>query len=142
MHKKMPISELVEREWGKITERIEIDGHGIQTLLDAQRPVLCWAQFVPNDIIESVDGTEVYCIYEYLGEFRQMNLATKKRVELGRTMRLTIHHRDIKQCEIMDAELIKALQATRRVVDYSESHGAPDQTRDLRGIVREVTILY
>ena len=139
---RIAISKLLHREWGRVTERVSIDREGIVTLRDTEKPVLCWPQFVPNDIVESIDGSEVYCIYEYLTEYRQINPATKKQVELGRVVALTIYDRDIEQCEIMDKAILAALNATRRVIDYSMSHGAPDQMFDLRGIRREITILY
>ena len=136
------ISEMIEQEWGKITERIDVDPDGVRTLRDPTKPVLCWPNFIAGDMIESVDGTEVYCLYEFFGEFRQVNLTTKKQVELGRNVKVRIHHRDIKQCEIMDVTLLKHLQATRRVVDYSVSFGEPDEDRDLQVLAREITILY
>ena len=139
---RIKISELVHREWGRITERIDIDNEGIITLRDSEKPVLCWAQYIPKDLIESIDGTEIYCIYEYLGEFRQISTVTRKQAELGRTVKIGIYHRDIKQCEIMDTKLLKAILATRRVVDYSVSYGDPVQDFDVRGIGREITILY
>ena len=139
---KLEISKLVEREWGRVTSKIEIDTAGISTLIDPNKPVLCWAQFVPNDLAESVDGSEVYCIYEYLAEHRHLDPKTKKQVEIGRTVQLTIYCTNIDQCENMDKAMLGALNATRRVIDYSTSFGAPDEPYDLRGIRREVTILY
>ena len=139
---RIKVSELLHREWGRVTDRVDIDTEGIVTLSDPEKPVLCWAQYIPNDIVESVDGTDPYCVYEYLGEFRQLNLSSKKQVELGRTVKIGIYHRDIEQCEIMDTKLLKALLATRRVVDYSVSYGDPVQDFDVRGIGREITILY
>ena len=139
---RIKISELLHREWGRVTDRVDIDDEGIITLRDPEKPILCWAQYIPNDLVESVDGSEIYCIYEYLGEFRQMNLSTRKQVELGRTVKISIYHRDIKQCEIMDTKLLKAILATRRVVDYSVSYGDSNPNLDVRGIGREITILY
>lgn len=142
MATRLKISDLIFREWGRITGRVDIDSEGIVTLNDPEKPVLCWAQYIPNDAIESVDGTNAYCIYEYLSEFRQMSLTTRKQVELGRTVKLGIYHRDIEQCEIIDTKLLRAFLATRRVADYSVSYGDPMRDLDVRGIGREITILY
>ena len=139
---KLLISELIEQEWGKITERIDVDPDGVRTLRDPAKPVLCWAQFISGDAIESIDGTDVYCLYDYFGEFRQVQLTTKKQVELGRNVEVKVYHRDIKQCEIMESKLLKALVATRRVVDYSVSFGDPEPEQDLHVLAREITILY
>ena len=139
---KLKISQLIHREWGRVTERIDVDREGIVTLRDAEKPVLCWAQYIPNDLVESVDGSEIYCLYEYLSELRQVNLSTKKQTEIGRHVRLEIHHRDIEQCEAMDTALLRALLATRRVVDYSVSYGQANPELDVHGITREITILY